>query len=152
MDSSPSFYCKIDGEERGPLTRSELEELVRADRLSPDDEIRKSDSSKWRPASKLKGLFSKPKKLDPPRNVDAELACLNAILGSLSPRNQKVLLGQGIMVGPWAGRESVRFLSGEIRSAIQRAATEVGDAPLRPVASMMKFWLTAAVVSAVRSG
>ena len=52
------WYYSREGQQRGPLTPSQIKELVAAGKLTPTDLIWKEGLESWIPASRLKGLFS----------------------------------------------------------------------------------------------
>ncbi len=51
------WYCRISGEEQGPLTASQLRTMVAEGRLAPGDALRQGNSGVWVPAASVKGLF-----------------------------------------------------------------------------------------------
>lgn len=51
------WYYSQEGQQRGPLTPSQIKELVAAGKLKPTDLIWKEGLESWIPASRLKGLF-----------------------------------------------------------------------------------------------
>jgi hypothetical protein len=51
------WYCRISGEEQGPLTASQLRTMVAEGRLAPGDALRQGGSGVWVPAASVKGLF-----------------------------------------------------------------------------------------------
>lgn len=55
--SEPTYFVRVSGIERGPLTAQQLRALARANELSLDDEVRKSQSSKWTRAALVGGLW-----------------------------------------------------------------------------------------------
>jgi hypothetical protein len=52
------WYCKIMGEEWGPMSAVELIAVARWGRLSRDDTVRRANSSTWVRAELVKGLFN----------------------------------------------------------------------------------------------
>ncbi len=52
------WYYSREGQQRGPLTPTQIKELVAAGKLTPTDLIWKEGLESWIPASRLKGLFS----------------------------------------------------------------------------------------------
>ena len=50
------WYCQMMGSEVGPLTQDQLVDMVRQHRLTPEDLVRRNQSS-WVPAFEVKGLF-----------------------------------------------------------------------------------------------
>jgi hypothetical protein len=52
------WYCKIMGEEWGPMSAVELIAVARWGRLSRDDQVRRVNSSTWVRAELVKGLFN----------------------------------------------------------------------------------------------
>lgn len=51
------WYCQVMGSEVGPLTQSQLIDMVRHQRLRPEDLVRR-DNSAWVAAFEVKGLFA----------------------------------------------------------------------------------------------
>jgi hypothetical protein len=53
-----NWYCRINGEELGPMTQEELVGMARTGRLRPDDLVRNTSkqNAKWYQATKVKGL------------------------------------------------------------------------------------------------
>jgi len=54
------WYCRIAGEEHGPLTASQLRAMVANGHLSPGDAVRQGRAGVWVPAASVKGLFGAP--------------------------------------------------------------------------------------------
>lgn len=52
-----AWYCKIAGEESGPLPKQELKRMAGDGELLPDDLVRNGDSGAWLPAGRVKDLF-----------------------------------------------------------------------------------------------
>lgn len=55
---SDGWFCKIAGQELGPMPAQELKALAAQGRLHPDDLVRHGRQAAWVPAGRLKGLFS----------------------------------------------------------------------------------------------
>lgn len=51
------WYCKIMGEEIGPISDQQLRQMAQQKRLAVDDQIRKGLTGNWVPAERVKGLF-----------------------------------------------------------------------------------------------
>ena len=51
------WYCRIDGEERGPYTAAQLRAMAAEGRLSAGDPVRQGKFGVWVPAASVKGLF-----------------------------------------------------------------------------------------------
>lgn len=51
------YYCRIEGQELGPFSPTDIRKLASTGQLKPSDELRKAPSTDWLPASKYKGLF-----------------------------------------------------------------------------------------------
>lgn len=51
------WYCRIAGEEHGPLSASQLRAMVATGHLSPGDAVRQGGAGVWVPAASVKGLF-----------------------------------------------------------------------------------------------
>lgn len=54
------WFCKIMGDERGPMTAVELHQLARAGGLAIDDLVRKHADGTWVRAENVIGLFDRP--------------------------------------------------------------------------------------------
>lgn len=55
---SAQWFVELEGQEVGPLTSGQLRELAEAGKVQPGTLLRRSDLSRFVPASKVKGLFS----------------------------------------------------------------------------------------------
>ncbi len=55
---APDWYCRISGEEDGPLTAGQLRAMVNEGRLTPGDAVRHGRLGAWVPAASVKGLFA----------------------------------------------------------------------------------------------
>lgn len=51
------WYCRIAGEEHGPLIASQLRAMAATGHLSPGDAVRQGAAGVWVPAASVKGLF-----------------------------------------------------------------------------------------------
>lgn len=51
------WFCRLMGEELGPLTSAQLLEMARSHKLSPEDYVRKGADGHWVGAYRVKGLF-----------------------------------------------------------------------------------------------
>ena len=51
------WFCRLMGDEIGPLTSAQLLEMARSHKLSPEDYIRKGADGSWVGAYRVKGLF-----------------------------------------------------------------------------------------------
>ena len=56
--SSDAFYVQIVGNESGPHSFAELQQMSRDKRIKSDTPIRSSSAASWYPASQQPGLFS----------------------------------------------------------------------------------------------
>jgi len=54
---SVEWFCRLMGTEMGPYTSSQLIEMARSHRLTPDDSVRKGAEGNWVDAHRVKGLF-----------------------------------------------------------------------------------------------
>ncbi len=54
------WFCKIMGDEQGPLTAGELQAIAHSGRLSIDDLVRKHADGTWVRAENVVGLFDRP--------------------------------------------------------------------------------------------
>ena len=81
------WYCKVMGEETGPLSSSQLKELADSEFITPDVPVRKGVDGSWFPAGQVKGLFDQSgwpaaaKEVDDPPPL--------AALGVTPPRAEK---------------------------------------------------------------
>jgi hypothetical protein len=57
---SAKWFCKIMGDEQGPLTAAQLQEIARSGRLGIDDLVRNDSQSIWVRAENVAGLFDQP--------------------------------------------------------------------------------------------
>ncbi len=58
LPTGPAYFCKIMGEEIGPLTIPQLTEMKQKKQLQPDDFVREEDhEDRWIPATEVPGLF-----------------------------------------------------------------------------------------------
>lgn len=55
-----NWFCKIMGDEKGPLTATELQEIARSGGLGIDDLVRSEAHSTWVRAENVVGLFDRP--------------------------------------------------------------------------------------------
>lgn len=51
------WYCRLMGDELGPLTSAQLLEMARSRKLTPEDYVRKGAEGAWVGAYRVKGLF-----------------------------------------------------------------------------------------------
>ncbi|NQT17184.1 MAG: DUF4339 domain-containing protein, partial [Planctomycetes bacterium] len=51
------WFCRVLGQEMGPLSFQDLAEMVRAGTLTDNDPVRRKESSEWTPAGEVIGLF-----------------------------------------------------------------------------------------------
>lgn len=51
------WFCKIMGDEQGPMTAAELQEIARNGRLGIDDLVRKAEQTTWVRAENVVGLY-----------------------------------------------------------------------------------------------
>lgn len=57
------WYCRILGQELGPIPWDELKELVKTRQLGPNDRVRKGETPLWVPASMIDDLFPSRKQM-----------------------------------------------------------------------------------------
>lgn len=55
------WFCRVLGQEMGPLSFQDLVEMIRAGTLTENDPVRRKESSEWTPAREVIGLFRKAK-------------------------------------------------------------------------------------------
>jgi uncharacterized protein DUF4339 len=53
----PAWFCKINGKVYGPYTGDKLRQMVREDRLLPDDSLREGQDGEWFAAREMENLF-----------------------------------------------------------------------------------------------
>ena len=51
------WYCRLMGDELGPLTSAQLLEMARGHKITPEDYVRKGADGNWVGAYRVKGLF-----------------------------------------------------------------------------------------------
>jgi len=51
------WFCRLMGDEIGPLTSAQLLEMARSHKLTPEDYVRKGTEGNWVGAYRVKGLF-----------------------------------------------------------------------------------------------
>ena len=51
------YYCKVMGEDLGPLTLEQLSAMKRKKQISREDMVRRADEARWFPAADIEGLF-----------------------------------------------------------------------------------------------
>jgi hypothetical protein len=61
-DAQAQWYCRLLGQEIGPIPWNDLRELVDTKQLGPNDRVRKGQAVAWVPASNVENLFTKRKK------------------------------------------------------------------------------------------
>ena len=61
------WFCRLMGSELGPYSASQMVDLVRKSRLTPEDLIRKGPTGEWVPAYRVKGLFEAAQRPAPTR-------------------------------------------------------------------------------------
>jgi GYF domain 2 len=54
------WFCKIMGEEWGPMSQQELVAVARRGRLTRDDNVKRGDQGTWVRAEVVRGLFNSP--------------------------------------------------------------------------------------------
>ncbi len=52
------WFCKISGNQLGPLSSQQLRAMVAEGRLAPEDHVRQGAQGPWLPAAQVKGLFA----------------------------------------------------------------------------------------------
>jgi hypothetical protein len=67
------WYFKKDGRELGPVDSGEVRKLAKLGVLRPTDLVRKSDMTRWAPASAIKGLFASPRPAKEPRPINSSM-------------------------------------------------------------------------------
>jgi hypothetical protein len=123
------WFCKVVGQEVGPLTFQDLAEMVRTGTLKQDDQVRRKGASEWIPAREVIGLFRAAKeepaqpappaaKTQPAPTPDKRPPKEQPAAPPRRRRKRYVLLGAGIVVvlvvvmawaSAWRARQSERF-------------------------------------------
>lgn len=91
------FYRRAGRTEEGPLAWTALRELALAEALSPYDELRREDSTRWQPAGKFESLFAPPQTVQDiakSGRIEAELLygeILGKELGAVPAHKQELL-------------------------------------------------------------
>ena len=82
------WYCQVLGVELGPLSFTEMAEMVRAGTLGADDAVRREGERKWGRACDVIGLFRAAARLDRERGVQQRSGTPPAAAdaGAASPR------------------------------------------------------------------
>lgn len=90
---SEEWYVHRNGQQIGPLSSSQLQQMADAGSLGPNDLVAKVGGSSWTPASQVKGVFSKsPPSLPPlpmatsagPSGTRSALLVVGGIIGCLT--------------------------------------------------------------------
>ncbi len=103
------WYWQTAGEQYGPLSTAELEDLIRRNRVQDADQIRVEGSADWLPAAQVRAMFAAP---------DGSLTPESLATGSPVPESG---------VSPETGAQSAaRVLAGIERQRMQATADEVG--------------------------
>ncbi len=58
------WYCKVMGEEIGPLSAKELRQMAMQRQISPDDYVKKGSQGSWVRAENVKRLFDEPRRAE----------------------------------------------------------------------------------------
>ncbi len=56
-ESGPAYFCRMMGEEMGPFTVAQMQEMKQKKQLQPDDMVRHEDKDQWISAAEVPGLF-----------------------------------------------------------------------------------------------
>ena len=125
------WFCRVLGQEIGPVGFAEMAEMVRSGRLKEDDQVRRKGTSQWAPAGEVIGLFRTARKgpVEPaetkPAATRPEPAATRDKPAQKQPavprrgmRKRYALLGGGLvlaalvvfaLVSAWRGRRAERF-------------------------------------------
>jgi hypothetical protein len=79
------WYFKKDGQEHGPVNSEEVRRLARLGILQPTDLVRKSDMTRWAPASALKGLFPSARAEPSPTPIHTS-ALVEQLVSAMQPK------------------------------------------------------------------
>ncbi len=105
------WFCKVLGQEIGPVRFNEMAEMVRAGTLKKDDPVRREGTSEWTRAGEVIGLFraaakeatqARPDTEGEPQPVPAPGKSKEAERPSAAPRQfgrRRVLLAGGLVAG-----------------------------------------------------
>lgn len=129
------FYVQQNGKELGPLSADQLKAASKKGRISKETLIRKSESEKWYPAHKVKGLFSTSSERNLPSTVPS-LPVENSII--VPPVVNAQPVASNIIECPFCGEEIKQsakkcrhcgeildIMLSEIRSSKQTSASPV---------------------------
>jgi hypothetical protein len=131
------YLIKSSDQISGPFTSKQLRELASSGKLSPDDQIREESDSKWRPASKFKGLFDNGGSKD-----DAEVveAAPRKSRTSKTRRSNKrstknpLVIGAILLIGIVGVGAVIRYLGSEPSPVAQKPADPVEQQPIAAIA------------------
>ena len=122
------WFCQVMGSEVGPLSQSELIDMVRHHKLNPEDLVRRGNSS-WVPAFDVKGLFAaaakppKPQSGEEPKSTAAPVEKQRTPPTESKPTAQPVATGSGNRIADWyciaSGEKQGPLGLGELRSFFQ---------------------------------
>ncbi len=122
-----NWFCKISGENIGPMSSKELKAMAEAGQLTPEHLVRRGKDGKWVPAIRVGGLFGAESEEDPPKKQ-----VLNVTPGDDShrtpPNNRK---GQAAKQRP-AARNRTPRPKRPIPTNAQRQAPEPAQAAANP--------------------
>lgn len=85
--ASKQWYCRIDGQEVGPISKEQLRALAQGGSLAPGALVRRSDEPDWTPAYRWKSLFQADKEPQVPEVVricGLVIHYLSAVIGVLN--------------------------------------------------------------------
>jgi hypothetical protein len=108
---STQWYYQVMGEERGPVSSSDLAKQAQAGVITPDTFVRRADDENWHVAQSVSGLFDKRASSAPPGSRDSSPA---------PPKPQQEL----------QTREMAEKLCNRIRDAMSGILGEVEDEEL----------------------
>ena len=109
------WYCKVMGEELGPMSSAELKRMADQGQLTPQDFVRREPDDNWSSASRVKGLFGQqsgtaakqvapPAMHPPPGQRDGGVPFVNVTAQQPAVAAQS---SHGIEQTVWTGRPSV---------------------------------------------
>jgi hypothetical protein len=138
------WYCKIMGEQWGPMSAMELIAVARWGRLSRDDQVRREDSGTWVRAELVKGLFN-----GPPVAATVTSDRLVAAVKNAAPAKRSVRKGTPSKYWVKIGEKiSGPFASGELRQMAESGALK----PSYLISRDRQRWTAAAKVKGLSFG
>jgi hypothetical protein len=138
------WFCRIMGEEWGPMSAVELIAVARWGRLTRDDQVRREDSGTWVRAELVKGLFNTPPVAATVTSDRLVAAVKNAAPAKRSVR-KSALSQYWVKIGE---KISGPFSAGELRQMAEQGALK----PSYLISRDRQRWAPAAKVKGLSFG